>query len=518
MLKGLLHDKVPTVQQTAALAVGRMAGFSTELSEELVTAGILEQLTASMRGSLPGHMKAGAFVIRSVAKHGEDLCGCCLDAGCASTLTHCMEQLDTSVREAAAQSIATLALHCAPQAEAVVQAGALPLLVAALQEPEPALKKAAAAALGEVAKHSPELADAVVSAGALGVLTALLRHPEPKVRRQACSTLAQVVKHTPPLAESAVEANMFPVVLVCMQDSDETVRRNAAICVREVVKHSEQLASVVVECGGVGSCVEFITSRARGTDRLAAVMALGFIAAYSEGLAARVVDAAGVPALKDVLLGEGEEDHVRAAAVWALGQTGRHTPTHARALAEGDVLRHVQAALLAEESSDDLREKSKRCLKAVVAQCDHVMALQSLLATAPGNIVKVILRQLTSVLRDDNEQRKQFLASGGLKLVQVIGIHGPGTGLAAAGGGATMTMGRSGAGGGATRASRGHGGAEVDPEIVDLVTELNGCYPAEVVAYCRPDYMEKLAAKIHGDAQEENRAARKQWIASQAGT
>ena len=82
MLRGLLHDKVPTVQQTAALAVGRMAGFSTELSEELVKSGILEQLTASMRGSTAGHMKAGAFVIRSVAKHSEDLCQCCVEAGC----------------------------------------------------------------------------------------------------------------------------------------------------------------------------------------------------------------------------------------------------------------------------------------------------------------------------------------------------------------------------------------------------------------------------------------------------
>jgi len=493
MLRGLLHDKVPTVQQTAALAVGRMAGFSTELSEELVKSGILEQLTASMRGSTGGHMKAGAFVIRSVAKHSEDLCQYCVEAGCCETLAFCMEQLDTSVREAAAQSLATIALHAGAQAARVVASGALPLLVAAMQEPEPALKKAAAACLGEVAKHSPELAAAVVQAGGLPALTALMRHGEAKVRRQVCNSLAQIVKHTPSLAEAAVDARAFPVTLVCMQDADAGVRRNAAVCMREVVKHSEQLASVVVECGGVGSAIEYITSRARGADRLAAVMSLGFISAYGEGLAQRVIDAAGVPALKDVMLEE-KEDHIRAASVWAVGQTGRHSPSHARALAEADVLRHVLDAHLADESSDDLREKSKRCLKAVVAQCDHVMALQSLLAAAPGNIAKAILRQVTSVLRVDNEQRKQFLASGGLKLVQTLIISAGGP-----------------SGHGAGRPTP----AASDPELVELVNDVNMCFPAEVVQYCRPDYLHRLGERIRAEVKEEAVADRKQWIADQ---
>ena len=107
MLKGLLHDRVATVQQTAALAIGRMAGFSTELSEELVKTGILEHLTSSVKGSMPGHMKAAAFVIRSVAKHTEILCQCCIESQCCQTLVWCMEQLDVTVREAAASSLAT---------------------------------------------------------------------------------------------------------------------------------------------------------------------------------------------------------------------------------------------------------------------------------------------------------------------------------------------------------------------------------------------------------------------------
>jgi hypothetical protein len=44
--------------------------------------------------------------------------------------------------------------------------------------------------------------------------------------------------------------------------------------------------------------------------------------------------------------------NVQAAAVWSLGQLGKHDAEHANALAEQDVLRLVQNALLHEESSD----------------------------------------------------------------------------------------------------------------------------------------------------------------------
>jgi hypothetical protein len=57
------------------------------------------------------------------------------------------------------------------------------------------------------------------------------------------------------------------------------------------------------------------------------------------------------------------EDHIKAACAWTLGQIGRHTPDHARALAEGDVLRHLLACMVHEDSSEDLRTKAKRALK-----------------------------------------------------------------------------------------------------------------------------------------------------------
>ena len=110
------------------------------------------------------------------------------------------------------------------------------------------------------------------------------------------------------------------------------------------------------------------------------------MAAFSETLALAVVVSKGIPPLKDALINE-PEDHVKAAAAWAVGQLGRHSPEHARALAEADVLRRLLAVYLHPDSSEDLQLKAKRALKSVVQKCTHLPALEPLL-DAPPNILK----------------------------------------------------------------------------------------------------------------------------------
>ncbi len=609
---------MPTIQQTAALAVGRMASFSVEVAEALASAGILEQLSSAMREStLAGHLKASAFVLKSVARHTPELAGAALAAGAGAALAHALSLPDPSVREAAAQAAASLAQHAGEQAAALLAEGAHGHLVAALAEPEPALRRAAAGALAEIAKHEPELAGAVVEAGALPALVALLRGeaaggggggagvaPPPagadaaaRVHRAAASAVGAIVKHSAALAEAAVEARLFPLLLVRLVDGrDEGARRAAAVAVREVVKHSEQLAAVVVEAGGVGSLVEYLAlaggwapppppppaalaaaravapdgtrlaapprtalppgsgapgaaatgalaaegaageaaGAARGAARLPAVMALGFIAAYGEALALRVVECSGVGALKAALLEAGAEEHARAAAVWALGQVGKHGPAAARAVAAADALRHVAALLAGEGASDDLRDKARRCLGAVLAVCDHVPAMVALLPTAPPLVAKMVLRQLGGAVlagAGGGEARRAFLAAGSLKLVQrldpaaraAVAAHGAAAlrTFTAALGPAAFAQGGGGGGAGSAMAAVAVGGG--DEELADLVAAINALYPADVVAYCRPDYglglLERTRAAARGeeDADKEARAAARAQLSAAEG-
>lgn len=97
-------------------------------------------------------------------------------------------------------------------------------------------------------------------------------------------------------------------------------------------------------------------------------MTLGFIGAFDEALALTVIHANCIDPLKDALVNE-QEDHIKAAAAWSLGQIGSHSAEHAKELAEKDVLSRLLAVMMLEESSDDLKFKAKKALKSLVQIC-----------------------------------------------------------------------------------------------------------------------------------------------------
>jgi hypothetical protein len=448
--------QIPSVQQTAALALGRLAHYSTELATELVTTRVLQELVHSMEtdGASIYHKRAGAYVVRAVARHTPELAQCCVDAGAAAILVRCLEDSNASVREAAAKSLGVIASHTPPLAEAVVAAGALPLLSASLKEPEPSLKRVCIATLSDIAKHTPELADAVVDVEVPVQLSALLAHDDARVRRQVCACLAQLTKHNIDLAELVIEAAVYPAVLGLLQDADPLVQHNAAIVVRETVKHAETLSVLVTESQGVGHMVDFLHS-SQGSSRLPAVMALGFIASFSESLGMSVLTGGGAGVIVDVLVHE-PEDHVKAAAVWALGQCGKHGTEHARLLSEGDALRHILGALVHEEASEDLRDKARRALLAVLPHCTHLPAMLPLLAVAPRPVQRALLAQFAKVVPEDAIQRRQLVAGGGLKTILSLDSGG-------------------------------------DPGVEELVDAICDSYPVEVVEFCSPGYSKTLA-------------------------
>lgn len=62
-----------------------------------------------------------------------------------------------------------------------------------------------------------------------------------------------------------------------------------------------------------------------------------------------------------IALSEEPEDHIQAAAAWALGQIGRHTPEHAKAVAVANVLPKLLQCYLRADASEDLQTKVWFC-------------------------------------------------------------------------------------------------------------------------------------------------------------
>lgn len=459
LLRPLLLDNVTSIQQAAALALGRLANYSDELAESVVTHEILPQLVYSLAQQNKFYKKAAAFVLRAVAKHSPNLAMAVVESGALESLVTCLEEFDPSVREAAAFALGYIAKHSKELAQTVVEAGAVPLLVDCMQQPELPLKRVSSSALSDIAKHSPDLAQTVVDAGAVSLLAKDIVHSDAQLKRQVTSCLSQVAKHSVELAEVVVEADIFPAILTCLKDMDELVRKNSATCIREIVRHTPDLAKLVVNAGGVTAMVEFI-DEARGNSRLPGILALGYISAFSETLALSVLVSKGIPPLKDALINE-PEDHIKASAAWSLGQIGRHSPDHARALAEADVLRRLLAVYLHQDSSEDLQTKAKRALKSVIQKCTHLPALEPLLHEAPSNILKVVIQQFAKVLPTDPNAKRSFVQSGGLQKIKHLEVE-----------------------------------AEVGSKLRDSIDEINDLYPKDIRDYYTPGYAETLLKMV----------------------
>ena len=132
---------------------------------------------------------------------------------------------------------------------------------------------------------------------------------------------------------------------------------------------------------------------------------------------------------------------------------------HAKALAVQNVFAKLLAVYLNDESSEDLKTKSKRALKSVIAKCVMLDALEPMLGDAPRNILKYIVHQFAKVLPNNAEARRAFVSSGGLKKVQEIQ-------------------------------------AEPGSKLKEYVDMINVCYPEEIVRYYSPNYAQSLLDKL----------------------
>jgi hypothetical protein len=208
-----------------------------------------------------------------------------------------------------------------------------------------------------------------------------------------------------------------------------------------------------------------VSDTASGGAALPGVMALGYIAAFSETLALAVIAEKGLAPLVAMLAAEGSEDHVLGAAAWSLGQVGRHTPDHAKAVADTGALGRLAALEAGASGSEDLRAKARRALKAVVAKLTHLPALDALAQTRelPEAVLRLVLEQLGKVLPHDAAGRAAFVHSGGLAQLQVL-AEAP------------------------------------DSRLAEAVAVVNSAYPEEIVRYYSPTYSTQLLQKLDAAA------------------
>ena len=344
-------------------------------------------------------------------------------------------------------------------AEEVAKAGAIEQLSLCIEDPETSLKKVSTMALSEIAKHNAELADRIANnAGTLRVLAGCLADRDWELREYACTSLANVAKHNEDLAQKVAGADVFARIINCIKDEKEKVQRQAVLCVKEIACHSIDLAKVVCDVGGVLPYVVEYLNNARGAAKLHAITTLGYVAGFDHDLAKSVVQCKGHIALVNALRDK-VEDHVKAAAAWSLGQIGRHSSELAKDLAEQKVLNELLIIYMSAEEKGDLKNKTKRALKAIIQQCQEMEALRPLLEIGNEKVLKHVVGEMAVILKANPASKRPFAEKGSLK--KLLEIH-----------------------------------AAPESKLQSAINEINDLFPPEVTQHYSPEYMNSLLKKI----------------------
>jgi hypothetical protein len=123
---------------------------------------------------------------------------------------------------------------------------------------------------------------------------------------------------------------------------------------------------------------------------------------------------------------------------------------------------------------------SKRALKAILAKCTHLQALQPLLREAPVKVQKYVLKQFASILPHDVEARRAFVQNGAHRAEAGAGCSRPLTSPVLSGGLQFLQELNETVGG----------------KLTEFITQINACYPPEIVEYYSPHYSKTLLDKI----------------------
>jgi hypothetical protein len=422
LLRPLLLDSVQVIQQSAALAIGRLANYSEEIAESVIQNDIITQLIYSLSNQNRFYKKAACYVLRAVAKHSDRLADDVVKSGALDPLIQNLSEFDVGVKESAAWALGYIAKHSDALAQQVVEAKAVFPLIMCLQEPEITLKRACSQTLSYICQHSEGLATQIADSG-IDKICFYLTYNDVSLKRNICLLLGNIAKHSSDLADKVWSNLSNPkYLLACLLDSDLIIKKNAAFCICEIVNKGFDKAKNVVNIGGLAILTNLI-STIKGEARLFGIIALGFIAAHDEKLAEAIINCETIPHLKDAL--ENETEHnLKAAACYALGKIGQHAPKHAERITEYKVLPTMLRYLNDPESSEDLKLKSKKSLKLIIQNCGRLEHLEPLIPEAPVKILKKILDRFELHMKTDKEQnkgfKKRFYESGGLKTLLEI--------------------------------------------------------------------------------------------------
>jgi hypothetical protein len=419
LLRPLITDVVPSIAQTACIALGRLAAESAEIATNIVQLDILPHIVQSMSDQSRLFKKCASFVLRSVARHNADLGRAIIEHDGLTAISHVLDDHDPGVKEAGCWALSYISKHNEELAGAVADVISLERIIDCVKEPEISLKRIAVNCLTQIAKQGEDLAKRVATkeTGLMAHLCPMIDNPDVLLRRQALACLAQIASGKQELAEQIVKTISLEKLMKLFQEEDVLVKVNAVELTKNLMKHSAEIAKLMSNAQAEKHLVRFL-SECPAEAREGVLETLIVIASFNETLANNLLGCSADEVVLDILRNS-QDPKTRNLCIQFLGAVSQNSGDQSGAVGQTGGLSYLLGLLTTKGGKGAHDKEVLRSISNIIKNYKDISSLLQLIRTPnlPLSVLAILCKRIAVFIQADAGAKKAFAAQRGLETI-----------------------------------------------------------------------------------------------------
>ena len=419
LLRPLITDVVPSIAQTACIALGRLAAESAEISSSIVQLDILPHIIQSISEQSRLFKKCASFVLRSLARHNTELAKSVIEHDGLRALSSVLDDHDPGVKEAGCWALSYIAKHNSELANSVADVISLEKIIDCVKEPEIALKRIAVNCLTQIAKQSEELAKRVAAkeTGLMIHLCPMIDNPDPLLRRQALSCLAQIASGKHELAERIIETISLEKLMKLLQDADLMVRVNVVELIKNLIKQSVEIAKLLSNAQAEKYLIEFLKESPEEVIE-GALETITIMASFNEVFSSNLLNIQSGTVVLEILKNTNEQK-IKTVCIQFLGAVFQYSSEHSSNFTQNGGLSYLLAVLSGKQSRSPLDKEILKSISNILKNSKDINGLHNLVKSphSPVSVLIILCKRILSFIQNDAAAKKMFAKIKGIETV-----------------------------------------------------------------------------------------------------
>lgn len=419
LLRPLITDVVPSIAQTACIALGRLAAESPEISNSIVQLDILPHVIQSISEQSRLFKKCASFVIRSISRHNTELAHSVIEHDGLTAISSVLDDHDPGVKEAGCWALSYIAKHNSELASTVADVISIEKIIDCVKEPEVALKRIAVNCLTQIAKQGEELAKRVAAkeTGLMIHLCPMIESPDILLKRQALACLGQIASGKHELADRIIETISLDKLMRLLQDNDMLVKVNVVELVKNLMKHSVEIAKLLSNAQAEKYLVEFLKESPIEVKE-GTLDTLIIMSSFSEVFAGNLLVLSADVVVLDILK-TNPDFKIKNLCIQFLGTVSQYSSDQSKNFNQNGGLTYLLSLLSGKQNRSQQDKEVLKSISNILKNYKDIKGLLTLIKSpgVPNSVLAILCKRVSTHIQSDPHARKVFAKIKGLETI-----------------------------------------------------------------------------------------------------